>query len=95
MAGGLTIRGVIGEVRWSYQVAAALRQYTVTHDRETKAWTLHGTVARADRFKLAQTPLVFVMPTQRGNWRWPVVDWTLTGSTFTARLGPQDKGQEV
>lgn len=84
---GLTIRGEVGQIRWSYFIAAAVQGYRVRRLPDD-TWRLRGTVVAADAFKLAQRPLVFVAPHERGAWRWPIVDLDLHAGALTARLGP-------
>jgi len=86
MAGG-HISGVVGQIKWSYYVAAAINGYTVTRTPEN-TWSLRGTVVNHDAFKLAQKPLLFVAPHARGEWRWPITSWDLAEGSLTAMLGP-------
>lgn len=65
-----SIRGVVGQIRWSYYVAGAINDYVVW--RAKGVWQLQATVVQADAFKLAQRPLTFVAPTKAGAWRWPI-----------------------
>jgi len=88
---GATIRGVVGAITWSYYTAARIEGYTVTRARDG-AWTLSATVVVADAFKLAQRPLQFVAPHQKGKWTWPITDLELGNSGgvrhVRATLGP-------
>jgi hypothetical protein len=88
MPGG-SITGVVGQIKWSYYVAAALNDYTVTRS-ETGEWRLSGTVVLSDAFKLAQRPLMFVAPHAKGEWRWPILDLDLGANQVRARLGAPD-----
>jgi hypothetical protein len=45
-------------------------------------------VVLADAFKMSQQPLMFVAPTERGEWRWPILSVTVTDGALTASLGP-------
>ena len=93
MSGG-SITGVVGKVMWSYFNCAAINGYTVT--RVGTAWTLRATVVLSDAFKLSQTPLTFVAPTQHGEWRWPIVEFDISNGQLTAQLGaPEDACQGV
>lgn len=69
MAGQIT--GVVGQIKWAYYVAASINGYTVTRT-PTNEWSVRGTVVLSDAFKLAQRPLFFVAPHEKGEWRWPV-----------------------
>ena len=86
---GLQIRGVVGQIKWSYYIAAAIHGYTVKRDKETKAWSLVGTVVTSDAFKMAQRPLEFVAPTQKGDWRWTIESHRIVNGTVTATLSLQ------
>jgi hypothetical protein len=88
IGGGAAIRGVVGQIKWSYYTAAAINGYIVRRSTDG-AWSLSATVVLADAFKLTQKPLLFVAPHERGVWRWPIVD-ILDGhpTRFRATLGP-------
>lgn len=87
MPGGM-IRGVVGQVKWSYYNAAAINGYTVTRSK-TGGWSLRATVVLSDAFKLAQRPLFFVALHAKGEWRWPIESFDLGPSqTLVATLGP-------
>lgn len=81
-----TIRGVVGQIRWSYYTAAAINGYTVTHT-PAGAWTLRATIVASDAFKLRQKPLRFVAPHKAGSWVWPIESCDLVNGVLTARLG--------
>lgn len=84
MPGG-TITGVKARIDWSYYPAAALLHYTVT--KGTAGWRVSATVVASDSFKLSQAPLVFVAPHAKGEWRWPITQWSIEGGRLTAALG--------
>lgn len=84
----MQLRGVIGQIKWSYYVAAALHGYTVEYDKELKTWSLTGTVVTSDPFKLSQQPLEFVAPHKSGAWRWAVVSHQISNGTVYATLTP-------
>lgn len=84
-----SITGVVGQVKWAYYVAAAINGYTVT--RVGPQWSLRATVVTADAFKLSQRPLMFVAPHEKGEWRWPILDYQLAEGALTARLGPPEE----
>ncbi len=56
---GNVIRGVVGQIKWSYYAAAAIHGYTVTRGKDTR-WYLSATVVECDKFKMSQKPLMFV-----------------------------------
>jgi hypothetical protein len=87
MGSGLQIRGVVGQVKWSYYIAAGIHGYTVQRD-QAGAWSLRGAVVVSDAFKLSQRPLVFVAPHAKGEWRWPIIGLEIQGGSLTAALGP-------
>lgn len=91
---GGTITGVVGKITWSYFNAAAVNGYTVGRMKTPSgiSWTLVATVIAADKFKMAQRPLMFVAPHARGVWRWPIVDFDLNGGHLIAQLGPPVDG---
>ena len=80
------ISGVVGQIKWSYYIAAAIHGYTVTREGP-RAFLVRGTVVMSDPFKLSQRPLVFVAPHAKGEWRWPILDFELRDGVVTARLG--------
>ncbi len=81
-----SITGVVGQIKWSYYVAAAINGYTVTRTPEG-VWRLTGAVIQSDAFKLTQRPLVFVAPHANGAWRWPILTCSIANGTVTASLG--------
>ena len=89
MSSGALIRGVVGQIRWSYYTAAAINGYTVTRSKAGE-WSLSATVVLADAFKISQRPLLFVAPHEKGEWVWPIdtleYDSRL-GSNLRATLG--------
>lgn len=84
--GGAQIRGVVGQIKWSYYVAAALHGFTVQRDKESGRWELTGTVVTSDAFRLSQSPLEFVVPHKHGVWRWTVLSHAISQATVTATL---------
>jgi hypothetical protein len=70
VAGG-AIRGVVGQITWSYYTAAAINGYTVTRTKAGQ-WSLAATVVVANAYNLRQRPLMFVAPHAKGEWRWPI-----------------------
>lgn len=81
---GLAIRGVVGSIKWGYYTAAAINGYKVT--RKDKSWYLRGNVVDADAFKMSQRPLLFVAPTDKGDWVWPIEAFDIQNGKLTARL---------
>lgn len=85
----VTVRGVTARLTWGYHVAATLGAWTVTQSTEGK-WMLTAIVVSTDTFRVAQRPLVFEVPTDKGVWRWPIVALQITGASLTATLGPKE-----
>lgn len=81
----LVLKGVVGQIKWSYYTAAAINNYTVS--QSDGQWTLRATVVNHDAFKLKQKPLIFVAPHEKGDWRWPIEGYELQGGVLTAHLG--------
>src|SRR5690606_41800426 len=86
------LRGVVGQICWSYYAAARLEGYRVRRDKKTGAWSLAGRVAHADAFTLSQKPLVFVAP-RMGNGpprerRWPNQELDIQDGEVAAAVGP-------
>jgi hypothetical protein len=87
-------RGRRGAIVWGAGPAAELSTWAVARDREFH-FSLRATVARADRFRLRQVPLMFTAPRPQkpaGLWYFPVLPNTLqvTGDALTAKLGPPE-----
>jgi len=72
-------------MRWSYHTAATLGDYTIA--REAGVYHLRATVTRSDPALLQQQPLVLVLSCQ---WRWPILEYTVSGQSLTARLGAME-----
>jgi hypothetical protein len=89
--GNLFIRGVVGQIKWSYYTAASINGYAVRRS-PTGRWSLRATIVLADSFKMTQRPLHFVAPHATGEWRWEIESLTLAtdrGPTqLVATLGP-------
>jgi hypothetical protein len=85
LGGNLPVRGVHGEIRWSYYLAARVHGYALTYANQQ--WRLVATLVEPDAFKLAQRPLIFAAPTRRAVMRWPIVSYTRRGDSFSAELG--------
>ena len=82
----ITIKGEGAEVRWSYHKAATLGAWTLSGDKLT------ATIASSDPFKLAQTPLTFVVRWPQGHtWNYWLHEATTHGSSFTATVVHQEQ----
>ncbi len=79
---------------WGYYSAAALHGYTITHNKETKTWSLRGTVVASDIYRLRQRPLFMATPHKSGGFgamfpqRWEIVSHQISNGTVRATLSP-------
>jgi len=79
------MRGVAGEIRWSYHRAATLGTWTIDAGRLT------ATILQADPFALSQQPLTFVVVRPKGIvWRWGLREVQREGSSLQATLVPEE-----
>jgi len=89
-----------GRILYGYQDAASLRACDVA-PVDGGGYTLAAEITHANAFRIARRPLVFVVSTTRGAWRFPVVDLSLdaSGTRLSARLGlrevPSNAAPEV
>lgn len=82
----IALRGVSGEIRWSYHRAASLTSWTM------EGRQLSATVTEADAFRLAQAPLLFIVPRPKGHaWSWPIASVRIDGTTLHAELQPEQE----
>lgn len=92
-------RGVVAEIRWHTYTAAAIRGY-VLHRARSGVVTARATIVLSDAFKLAQRPLVFVMPVRLGKpprqrdaeFCYPIETLTVRDGRLDATLGPRIRG---
>jgi len=88
-------RGVIGQITWSYHVAAAVHGYVATINKRTHGGRLRATVVTSDAFKLTQRPLYFVAPHRAGAFRWRIDTIEIdTLGTVLATLSPAEEAYE-
>ena len=83
----VTLRGVSGELRYVYQLAGTVTEWTIT--QESGVWSLAGTIDTLDTFRASQRPLTFVIPHARGQWLWPITSLQISGASLSAVLGPR------
>lgn len=90
---GVLATGLHGRINWHYYPAADVRGFMVQRD-ERGLLTLRASVANADEYKLAKSPLTFIVTLRRGAWHWPIESvLSFKGDAFVARLGePTAKG---
>jgi len=85
----LSLKGPVAELRWSYRRAASLGAWSL--DATGDRGRLTAQVLKADAYQVSQRPIVFVVPRPGGHvWRWPVTELSITGTTLSASLGPQE-----
>ena len=82
------IGAAAGFVKHAYHRAATIVDYAIVVDPPTRRLTLGGTVAASDPYLLAQTPLLFVVPTKAGRLRWPIESVQVADGRIVAALGP-------
>lgn len=80
----MTFKGQAAEVRWGYHPAAQLGAWSL--ERKDGHGTFRARIVSHDEFRMHQQPLVVVVPGQ-SQWRWPLTDVQMSGSTLTARVG--------
>jgi hypothetical protein len=79
--------GVHGRLDWRYAIAADVEGFVIAREAPGVI-TLRAHVRHADDYKIAQTPLTFVITVRRGEWRWPVLTvLRYVDHAFAARLG--------
>jgi hypothetical protein len=82
--GSHSISGHRGEIRWSYLPAVVFGAWKFEGDG--KGGTLEAQIVSCDEFRAQQRPLVVVVPTQRTEWRWAVIDLQISGTTLVASV---------
>ncbi len=87
---GMTLTGPAATVRWVYHQAADLGAWTITDAENGTALSVTAVVKSSDAYRLAQRPVVFVVPRPTGVWRFPILELQIAGATLTASLGPQE-----
>lgn len=98
MIGQAVIRGVVGQIKWAYYVAAGVEGFTVVRNATPAPrpgvparWSMTARIVGSDPYKMAQRPLLFVAPHAKGRWVWPIEDFVITDGTMTAKLGPVEE----
>lgn len=80
---------MVAHIYWGYHVAAALHGFTVEREKEKGApIRLRGTVVSSDAFKLAQSPLLLVVPHAGGGWRFTIETLSIREGAVSATLTP-------
>lgn len=82
-------RGESAELRWGYHPAATLKDWTLT-PQDASSFTVTAQVVSSDAFRVSQHPIVFTVPRQSADWKWPILSLQIVGHTMTASLGPQE-----
>jgi hypothetical protein len=90
--GAITLRGLSGDIAWSYHGAAVLGPWTATSSDGGNTVHLTADVVSHDAYAVSQRPLTFVVqrPEGRQPWRWPVQTLQIVDAKLTAVLGPQE-----
>ena len=83
----IALKGVDGEIRWSYHRAATLGTWTLDAGRLT------AKVTTSNAFQLSQQPLTFTVRRSNGAvWSWPICEIHIDGSSLSAVLVPEENG---
>ncbi len=82
-------RGEAAELRWGYHPAAVLTDWTMT-PQGASSLTVTARVVSSDAFRVSQHPIVFTVPRQIADWKWPVRSLQIANGALTAELGPQE-----
>lgn len=87
MADSVTIRGVVGELRWGYHHAATVRDWTAVRTSPTDPGSLTATIVDVDAYRVSQRPIVFV-PHKDKPWAWPIASLQIADGVLNAQLVP-------
>lgn len=82
-------RGEAAELRWGYHSAATLKDWTLT-PQDASRFTVTAQVVSSDAYRVSQRPIVFMVHRQASDWKWAVESLQITGSSFSATLGPSE-----
>ena len=89
--GAITTRGLQAQVRWGYQVAAEIGDWSFTGTRRAGG-TVLATVRSRHEFRLAQRPLTFAWSASLGRReRWPISAVVETAQGVTLTIAPWGK----
>lgn len=84
---GTLCSGLRGRVQWHYHVAADVQGFTVERDERGQLY-LHAAVGEFSEYRLARSPLTFIVTVTGGEWKWPIVDVvSFADHRLFARLG--------
>lgn len=85
---GMIATGIKGRIQFGpYAIAADVNGYVIERDVRQRTF-VRAHVQNDDDYKMRQSPLVFIMTLQRGEWEWPVLDViSYRDHAFTAVLG--------
>jgi hypothetical protein len=85
MPGSFTCRGVVGELRWGYHLAAVLGPWTLA--MSPGGLDLTATVVSHDAFRTSQPSVTFHVTRQdKAPWVWPVESLQIANGVLSARL---------
>ena len=88
------IRGQTAQIRWAYYVAAGVEGWQLVQ-RPPQAgrrpsWSVVARVVGADKFKMAQRPLLFVTEVNQRRWLFPMETFWIEGDRLIGTLGPRE-----
>lgn len=85
---GTIASGIRGRIQFGpYAIAADVNGYIVERDARLRT-LVHAHLQNDDDYKMRQSPLVFIVTLQRGEWEWPVLEvLTYRDHAFSAQLG--------
>jgi len=86
----VTVTGAAGTLRCGYHVAGTVGAWTVAKAEEGH-FVLSAQVQDLNAVRFKQRPLVFVVATTKGEWRWPITAVQIADTTLTASLGPPER----
>ena len=91
----IPLRGLRGALKWYYQTAAGITNYSVTYSPERQAWTMRGGLVAPNAYSLEQRPLLFVAYLKDGaELTWPVVEFS-TGRAHPGAIRRAAQGLNV
>lgn len=79
-----SITGTHGEVRWGYLPALVFGPWS--YEGSATDGTISAQMVSRDAFRIAQDPLVVVVPAGRATWRWSVRDLQISGDRVSLHV---------
>ena len=91
------VRGQAAQIRWAYYVAAGVEGFTLMQQSTPTPrpgmrpkWSVTARIVGADKFKMAQRPLLFVAVVREKRWLFQIEDFRIVEDRLTATLGPRE-----